>query len=184
MKPRTSADQPELSRPVAVDKISAGGVEEKIVADKDERLLLTQRFGLLELPKLQALLTVKPTRGSRMFAVEGSMEADVVQRCVVTLEPLPAHITQPIKVLYAAPEFLETDPGHTHIDIEGEETEPILDGIIDLGELVAQTLGIAFDPYPRKPGLPYVEAEYGDGGGKPNPFAKLTSLTKTGKEKK
>jgi uncharacterized metal-binding protein YceD (DUF177 family) len=183
MKPRTSPDQPELSRPVAVDKISAGGADEKIVADKDERALLAERFGLIELPKLEAQLTVRPTRGGRMFEVKGAMQADVVQRCVVTLEPLPARIEQEIKVLYAAPEFLEAEGVH-EVDMEAEDVEPIADGIIDLGELLAQSLGIALDPYPRKPGVAYVEKEYGEGEETANPFAKLSLLTKKDKGKK
>jgi uncharacterized metal-binding protein YceD (DUF177 family) len=183
MKPRTSPDQPELSRPVAVDKISAGGALEKIEADHDERELLAERFGLIDLTKLEAKITVKPARGGRMFEVEGTMQADVVQRCVVTLEPLPAQIALDIKVIYAAPEWLETEAVH-EIDLDAEDTEPILGGIIDLGELVAQNLGIALDPYPRKKGVAYVEAEYGAGGDKVNPFAKLASLTKKGKGKK
>src|SRR3984885_3586694 len=178
MKPRTSPNQPELSRPLAVDKISAGGAEETIVADKDEQKLLADRFGLIELPKLEAKLTVKPVRGGRMFEVEGSMQADVVQRCVATLEPLPAHIEQDIKLLYAAPDLLELGSGHANIDMEAEETEPITGGIIDLGELVAQHLGIALDPYPRKPGIAYVEAQYGDEAKIINQFAKLADLGK------
>ena len=45
--------------------------------------------------------------------------------------------------------------------MDDEETEAIVGGIIDLGELVSQHLGINLDPYPRKPGLAFVEAEYG-----------------------
>lgn len=182
MKPRISPTQPELSRPVAVDKISSGGLEQKIIADTDERKLLAERFSLIELPKLEAKLSVKPARG-RMFEVEGAMQADVVQRCVVTLEPLPAHIAQQIQVLYAEPEWLENEDGH-EVDMDVEETEAIVNGVIDLGELVAQHLGIALDPYPRKKGVAYVEAEYGDAGDKVNPFAKLAALTKKGEEKK
>ena len=68
--------------------------------------------------------------------------------------------------------------------MEDEEVEPIVNGIIDIGELVSQNLGISLDPYPRKPVLEYVEAEYGEAAETaPNPFAKLATLTKTGKKK-
>jgi len=176
MKPKTPITTPELSRPLQVDKISAGGFEETIEADEDERKSLAERFGLLGLPKLHAQLIVKPSRAA-MFEVKGRMEADVVQQCVVTLEPLPAHIEQSINVLYAGPELLELGSGSPHIDPDAEETEAIVGGVIDLGELVAQNLGIALDPYPRKPGIAFVEAEYGNDGGT-NPFAKLVELKK------
>ncbi len=38
------------------------------------------------------------------------------------------------------------------LDVEGAEApEPVPDGWIDLGELAAEQLGLAIDPYPRKP---------------------------------
>src|ERR1700722_14157319 len=114
MKPKTDITAPEFSRPLQVDKISAGGVDEMLEANVEERKNLAERFGLLDLPKLQAQLTVTPTRGA-MFEVKGRMEADVVQQCVVTLEPLPAHIDQDVDVLFGAPELLEVDTG-AHID--------------------------------------------------------------------
>jgi uncharacterized metal-binding protein YceD (DUF177 family) len=80
--------------------------------------------------------------------------------------------------------MLDPGAGPPHIDLEGEDTEAFIHGYIDLGELVAQNLGIALDPYPRKPGLPPVEAEFGNKEDKPNPFAKLASLTKLEKDKK
>jgi len=50
--------------------------------------------------------------------------------------------------------------------------------------LAAQYLGAALDPYPRKPGVAFVEAEYGGEKATVQPFAKLAALTKTGKGKK
>jgi uncharacterized metal-binding protein YceD (DUF177 family) len=178
---RNPNTEPELSRPLPVDKISAGGVEETIVADANERKLLAKRFGLLDLPKLTAKLTVTPARGETMYAVKGRIEADVVQQCVVTLEPLPAAVAPEVDVLYVAHEYLEGNGNNPHIDLEEEETEPIIGGIIDLGELVAQNLGIALDPYPRKPDIPFVEAEFGDPASG-SPFAKLVDLKESPKK--
>ena len=174
---KTAIIEPELCRPLSVDKISAGGIEETIKANEKERAALAERFGLLELPKLEARVEVRPTRGGAMFEATGHMEADVVQQCVVTLEPLPAHITQEIGVLFASPEMLETGDARLPIELNEEETEAVTGGVIDLGELVAQHLGTALDPYPRKPGAAFVEAEYGDAT-EANPFAKLVELKK------
>ena len=35
--------------------------------------------------------------------------------------------------------------------------EPIVDGLVDLGALVAEFLALGLDPYPRKPGVAFVE---------------------------
>ncbi len=169
----------EFSRPLSVDKIPSGGLEDKLEANETERRRLTERFGLLELSKLLAELSIQYVRAEHMVAVQGVMTAEVVQQCVVTLEPLATLIKEEIDVLFALPELIKDGAGAPEIETEGQqELEPIINGVIDLGELVAQHLGVALDPYPRKPGLAYVEAKYGDDAEVVNPFAKLADLGK------
>lgn len=179
MKERIDIPAPEFSRVLPVEKIPAGGLEERLQANERERLALAERFGLLELPRLQAELNLEPARAGKMIAVKGRMQADVVQQCVVTLEPLPSFIEQEIDILFAAPELVEAaGSGLPTLEVDEEEIEAIVDGLIDLGELVAQHLGVALDPYPRKPGLAYIDAQYGEDGTENNPFAKLADLNK------
>jgi uncharacterized metal-binding protein YceD (DUF177 family) len=173
------SDEPEFSRPLPVDKIPQAGVEQRVEASEAERKKLEARFGLLSLASLRAEVSVKPKEAGRLFEASGRLKADLVQQCVVTLEPIPAHLEQDIDVLYMAKEWTEPDATTTQIALEDEETEAIQNGVIDLGELVAQEFGAALDPYPRKPGLAWVEAEYGGEKEKtPNPFAKLAEFTK------
>lgn len=174
MKHKITKAEPELSRPLRVEKISANGVEEIILAGERERLALAERFDLVAINKLEAQLQITPERAGLNFAVRGKLTADVVQRCVVTLEPLDAHVEAAIDVHFAAPEFLESAEAERNMD--EDDMEPITDGIIDLGELVAQHLGLNLDPYPRKEGLPPLEAEFGEPIVVPNPFAKLVAL--------
>jgi len=173
--------EPEFSRPYAIEKIPAHGVTEILEPKEDERKKLAERFGLLELPMLRAELNIKSARAESVFEVVGKLVADVVQQCVVTLEPLPVHIEHDISVIYAPPEELEIE-GTGPADPDEEEMEPIIDGTIDLGELVAQNLGVALDPYPRKPGLAPVEAEYGDKEAGRSPLAELASWSKKPKD--
>ena len=180
MKP-TIGSEPELSRPLRVDKISAGGMAEDIVANAQERKKLTARFGLLDISKLEASLNIDPERG-RMLAVTGTFNADVVQECVVTLEPVAAHIADTIDVLFAPAAMLDKGAGPPHFD-SGEEDvpEPIVNGVIDLGELVAQHLAIALDPYPRKAGVSLPETAFKGESAAPqpaNPFATLVDFKK------
>jgi hypothetical protein len=162
--------EPEFSRALSVEKIPSGGIEQNLTANEAERQRLVERFGLLGLSQLTAQLNVK-AGDAGTFAVTGTMIADVTQQCGVTLEPLPGHIEQEIDALYAPPNGDE------------EDAEPIIDGLIDLGELMAQNLGTSLDPYPRKPGIAFVEAEYGgEAETGVNPFAKLVSLSKKTEE--
>lgn len=164
----------ELPRPLKVEKISAGGIDETILASERELHALAERFDLIEITDLEARLHVRPEKEGT-FAVDGSFTANVMQRCVVTLEPLPARVEQPIHVHFAPPEFVGS--GVTERDMEEDDMEPIENGTIDLGELVAQHLGLALNPYPRKSGLPPLEMEFGQPAAAPaSPFAKLASL--------
>lgn len=178
--------EPEFSRPLPVDKVTSSGVEQEIEAQSNERIKLAKRFGLIEVKELRAKLHAGLIEGGRTIEVSGTMEANVVQRCVVTLEPLPATIEQAIDTHFAVRPLPVTDSA-VIADPDMDDIEAVENGIIDLGELVAQTLGVALDPYPRKPDLPYVEATFAD----PNagntviegPFAKLAELNKqTGKK--
>ncbi len=174
---KPSPFEAELSRPLSVDKISAGGVAEHIVASAIERKNLAVRFGLLDLLKLEAKLNVDPTRG-KMYIVTGTMTAEVVQQCVITLEPVPAHIQDNIHILFAPPRMMEQGAGPPHLESAEEEVpEPIVNGVIDLGETIAQHLAVSLNPYPRKPGVALENVEFTIQKGKEvelNPFSKLS----------
>lgn len=180
MAQKNIPSEPELSRPLRVEKISPNGVEEIIHASEREKQTLAQRFDLVEIKKLEAKLQVTPERAGLNYLVKGNLSADVVQRCVVTLDPLQAKVEQAIKVHFAAPEFLGS--GATERNLDEDDMEPITDGVIDLGELVAQHLGLGLDPYPRKPDVPPVEIGFGQTVKPANPFAKLTVLHNKTKE--
>jgi uncharacterized metal-binding protein YceD (DUF177 family) len=147
-----ATQQPEFSRSMAVDRFARSGERIKIEANAVERAALAERFGIVALDRLVATIEVEPRIGGRGFHVTSALQADVVQSCVVSLEPVPAHIDDEISQLFAeVPESgtrqAAADPG----DEVDEEAEPIVDGLIDLGEMVAQQLAVALPPYPRAP---------------------------------
>ena len=170
----------EFSRLLTVDKIPPGGKTEDLKANATECENLAERFGLLKLPKLTANLTLTTQGGAKTVEVRGILEADVLQQCVVTLEPVENHIECNIEALYMPLELAGDGAGSP--DPNDPDIEVIIDGQIDLGELCAQHLGIALDPYPRKPGLDFVKAEYGDNTAPLGPLAQLANWTKKPKE--
>jgi hypothetical protein len=180
MNVKAPSSEPEFSHPLPVDKISSAGVVRTLEAGKEERQRLAARFGILELTKLHAELTVRSVSDGRMIEVKGRMMADVVQKCVVTLEPLPGHIERAIEVLYT---FDEPEEGEQpHLEPDAAEIEPIVGGVIDIGELVAQNFGIALDPYPRTPGVALKETVFGAAVTPPGALAKLAEWAKKPKE--
>ena len=64
-----------------------------------------------------------------------------------------------------------------------EEIDTYSGGKIDLGELVAQQMGITIDPYPRKEGAALPKTEFGPKIEEPHPFADLTLAPKSPKDK-
>ena len=178
-KPLRDQAEPEFSRRIPVDRISHRPIEITIEPSPAEREALALRFDLQALDSLTATLTLKSVRGE-MVEVRGSLSADVVQTCVVTLEPVKNHVEDAFDALFAPVHLVDEQSGREiELDIDAEDPpEPILNGAIDIGELTAQHLSLALDPYPRCPDAP-VEALLGGGSGQTEesgPFAALRKL--------
>lgn len=150
-------------------------------ANEQQRRLLAKRFGIEEIASLAATLTVRKINNKGIFGVAGTFVSDVVQSCVVSLEPVPSHIEEAIDVRFVSD--LDSNPME-FVDLEymdEDPPEPVVDGHLELGELVAQYLSLALDPYPRADGVED-RLWHGDPPDKPekreNPFAALAALKK------
>jgi uncharacterized metal-binding protein YceD (DUF177 family) len=181
----TSPDQPqpELSRRLILASVPESGESFRIEATEEERRALARRFDLIDLPSLRAEGVLTVTDHGRKARLEGELRADVVQSCVVTLDPVPATVEERFVRIYSAEAGGEASAA---VDIDAEDPpEPIVGGAIDVGEVVAETLGLGLDPYPRAPGA---ELQAGEGLGegaaaapgnrRESPFAALKGLIK------
>ena len=152
----------ELSRRVVIEPWPHGGVAVDLSADSVERRSLAERFGLLELRALRGHGRLE-RRGAELV-LQGWLEADVVQECVVSLEPVPARIRQPVERRYRlggarAAALARFEPrGVMILDDEDAEVEPVIGREIDLGEAFTEELGLALDPYPRACGAAALES--------------------------
>jgi uncharacterized metal-binding protein YceD (DUF177 family) len=174
----------EFSRPVQVDRIGREGLTLDLEAGADERAALARRFGLLSLASLTARCRLRPVAGG-MIELTGTLTADLEQECVVTLEPVPAHIEESFDTRYALDlARFRAAEAEELIDMEAEDPPEAIDaGTIDLGEAVAQQLAVALDPFPRAPGVVFSGGDTAEAGvdeeQKPSPFAKLKQLKRT-----
>jgi uncharacterized metal-binding protein YceD (DUF177 family) len=143
----------ELSRRLVLEPWPDEGVSVDVSADAAERRSLAERFDLLEVRALRGHGRLE--RSGAELVLRGWLEADVVQECVVSLEPVPARIRQPVERRYrlggaddaARARF---DPhGPVVLDDDDAEVEPVIGREIDLGEAFAEELGLALEPYPR-----------------------------------
>ncbi|MBO6542369.1 MAG: DUF177 domain-containing protein [Alphaproteobacteria bacterium] len=184
-----SGDKTELHR-VAIEKIPGfyrlvsrldvpdTGVDVHLVANEQARAQLASRFGLLSLDAFRADLVVTVWR-RRGIRAEGRIQANVVQPCVVTLDPVPEVVDEKITLLFY-PEDL-SGRQQLEVTVDPLDEEPP-DGLpaegVDLGEAVAEQLALALNPYPRVPGAKLAPVATSDDvvEKKPNPFEALKNL--------
>ncbi len=137
----------EFSRIIDIESTPKDGAHFDITADGNERKALARRLGIIAVERLEAALDLCPLGAGATVAVTGRFAADIVQACVVSLEPVRSHVAAPIALRFAPP------AGPTRevvVEPEGEDPpDPLIDGAIDLGEAVAEQLAMAIDPYPR-----------------------------------
>lgn len=160
----------EFSRPIAVKDIGDRPVHRRIDAKPQELEALARRFDLQALDSLGADLTLS-WRGEEVV-VEGELHAEIVQRCVVSLAPVPGTVSSGFTLVYRKRAEIGDQPEEEiDPDIEEDLPEPFGPEGIDLGEAVAQQLSLALDPYPRHPDAELERTQWG----KPVPAAEEES---------
>ena len=157
---------PEFSRPFPLGSVGPDGRREILEADEAERAALAARFGIPAVESLRAELRLRLEADGAVRA-EGRLAAEVVQSCVVTLEPVAQRVEEAV-ALRLLPAGLEPRD-----DPDEPDEIPSRNGIVDLGEAVAEQLALALDPYPRAPGavLPAEAADEAE-----HPMAALAKL--------
>ncbi len=145
------ASASEFSRPVVIEPWPEGGVEVALSADPAERRALARRFDLLELEALRATGRLDRHAPGGEITFEGWLEASVVQACVLSLEPVPATLREPIERRWRRVEgpLAATAAGPEIWRPEDDEVDLVTGRTLDLGEAIAEELALALDPYPR-----------------------------------
>ena len=140
----------EFSRDFDVTGLGDGETVVEIAADAGERAALARRFGVAVIESLAATIRLERDRDAVRFSAH--FVADVVQSCVVTLEPITSRITKDFGVLFAP---AAGTAGTVEVAAEGDDdlAEPLNGDTIDLGEVVAENLGLNLTPYPRRGGV-------------------------------
>jgi hypothetical protein len=176
---------------IEVRSIGETGQNSRFQASAEQCASLMRDLDLIACNSLTVAYKLRSQHRGR-YKLTGTIHADVVQRCVVTLEPVPATLDEEMDIEFWPEEQLaaKPSPGVTqeasdeHNDtadfnaLGDEPPEPIEQGRIALGRVVYELVSAGLDPYPRSPGAEFAYASKDDG--KVNPFAALAKL-KTGK---
>lgn len=166
----------EFSRPFALADLGDGEAAMEIAANSGERAALARRFGLVALVTLTATVRLRRV-GNGVVALDARCVAEVVQSCVVTLEPVAARLDEAWSISFAPPASAARDDV-TVAPAEEDEPEALCGDTIDVGEVVAAHVGLALDPYPRRPGAVFdaPPTEGSDDSPAASPFAALRDL--------
>ena len=135
----------EFSQKLALVKLSTHAQPVHIEAGESARAALAHRFGLQSIGRLVADLEV--ARAGKGALVTGRFQADVVQSCIVSGEPLPASVADDIHLRFEPD--VATPGQEVELEADALDILPTEDESIDLAEAVAQSLLLALDPYPR-----------------------------------
>ena len=172
-------DRPPLSRPLKVDEIK-DSVQGEIVAMPSELAAIAKLLDLKGLGQLTFTYRLNHGGGDRL-RLTGRLTASATQTCVVSLEPVESSIDVPAEAEFWREELIDQlqksadEPGGPgHLDWP----EQIVDGKIDLGPFIYETLATSLDPYPRKQGVSFdwSQGAPGQGGSGSGPFAALAGL--------
>jgi hypothetical protein len=148
-------------------------------ATAEERVELARELDILSCEAMKAAYAIKPI-GPGRYNFSGTLEAQVTQACVVSLEPVPARLSEAFSIELAPLEALEEEPpvvGDREVSAV-PDVEPIENGRIEVGAILFGVLSAGLEPYPRKPGVEFdwVDPKLAADPGAASPFAALAKL--------
>ena len=167
-KDNAKSEWPHL---IDADKIGATPTKIRISPSPEELKRLTKRMGVSEIDGLVGELVLSRDSGRNVVFISGRVRAAVTQSSVVSGKPVKSEIDDSFEAWYADHDeavsfakakqerLVREGQGDFPFLDESEDPEPIVDGKIDVGELVAQYLSLAINPYPRAEGESFGEAE-------------------------
>ncbi len=118
----------------------------KFFANDYECKILAVRFHFLGVKSLSAELSI--TKSARdCWDVAGHLRGDVLQACVVTGVPLSETVDFLIEERY-----VRTSGNVGVVEVSADEAEPLENGAINIGEMLAQSLAVAVTSWPRADG--------------------------------
>jgi uncharacterized metal-binding protein YceD (DUF177 family) len=130
-----------------------------IEASAAECAALAARFGLGAVESLRAEVALE--QKPRAIRATGRLTAQVMQPCAVSGEDFPVTIDEPVDLRFV--EENQRPAADEEIELEADDCDeiPFTGEMFDLGEAVAQTLGLAIDPYAEGPDADAVRAAAG-----------------------
>jgi hypothetical protein len=174
-----TSETPPFTKNFYLGDLNRGGVEMRISADA-EALARIARWAEVETVESFAAEVKLRKHSSNTFSFDAALTADIVQLCVVTLEPVKSHVERHVHrelhhtgskrhPLGDSTIALSQDAGEDDVPEEIDSLE------YDLAAPLLEELVLAIDPYIRAPGVEF-DAPAEPEPPKESPFAVLKSL--------
>ncbi len=190
-----SADNQEWLHIVESDDVGSSVLRVKSVPPASFYPVLCRRLGLHSIEEIEADLTLQRNNVNKVVHVKGEIRANVHQKCVVTAEPVQESVTDVFDAWFKDPNQAVSfekakrerrsrkEQEKLPMIDEHDDPEEIIDGKINLSDLVVQYFSLALSPYPRLEGAVYQSDDNGLGdapeGAYDNPFAALKDWKKS-----
>ncbi len=158
--------------------LGRAGAELRIEADGDQRARIAAWADVRAVEAFGATVSLRKHSADRL-SVHAALVADIVQDCVVTLEPVRSHLEIDVHRELHLAHRIRTKPGEsiplTAAAGDDDVPEEIEDLTYDLAAPLLEELVLAIDPFPRAPGVEFAAPAEPDA--KPeSPFAVLKAL--------
>ncbi|MGQ0740798.1 MAG: YceD family protein [Alphaproteobacteria bacterium] len=170
-----SNNAPPFVHQVDLSRLPEGVTDISLSPNESERARLAAWLAVDSLTGLEATIRIMKLVEGR-FSYEANFAADVVQSCVVTLEPVRSRIEQSVHRSYEIMPGIRQEPSRIVQVTPTEDEEPeLLDRpVVDVAAPVIEELSLAIEPYPRAPGAVFQQP--GDQEARTSPFEVLKSL--------
>lgn len=136
----------EFSHVIKLSEIGSHSRNIQLFANEEARSGLMARFDLAALESLKAEISL--AHDAEGVIATGRFTADLAQFCIASHDPVPAKMDEAVHIRFISEPVVN---GEVELELAPEDCDTMFhDGqTIDLGEAVAQSLGLALNPYPR-----------------------------------
>ncbi len=175
--PDVPADTAGFARVMTVQEAQRQRSPLAYSASEAERVAIARHFGWTTLTRLDATLTF--TGAGTDIGIEGRLQAQLTQPCVVTMQPVRERVETGFALRLVPADRIDGDDEDEERELDADALDTIgyRHGQFDLGAIIAETLALSVNPWPRLDNADAWLAQHD--GRSPNdlgPFAALAAL--------
>ena len=142
----------ELSREMSFEDLTSELTEFRFEGSDDECRALAERLGILVLHQVKVTGVVGHVTAGGDIDLSGYIQAVLEQNCSITLEPIREDLKTSFNIRFSDCISEDSPIGQIEEELGDRSFEPMPAGPVDIGEIAAQYLSLAINPFPRTSG--------------------------------